>query len=68
VTSNVPNAPLTVTKHYRTVTSYDSGMTNGSGSVSITFDIGSPTIGYTVQVDVNINNGRATCSTSFTPQ
>jgi hypothetical protein len=68
VSSNVPNSPVTVTKHYKTTTSYDSGTTDGSGSVSITFDIGHPTVGYTVQVGVNVNNGQATCSTSFTPQ
>jgi hypothetical protein len=68
VTSNVPNAPVLVTKHYKTTTTADSGTTDGGGAASITFDIGSPTIGYTVEVDVSINSGQATCSTSFTPQ
>lgn len=68
ITSNVPNAPVTIMKYYKTTTSTDSGITDANGSSSITFDIGHPTIGYTVQVSVNINNGAATCSTSFTPQ
>jgi len=68
VTSNVPNAPVLVTKHYKTTTSTDSGTTDGGGSASITFSIGHPTIGYTVEVDVSIGNGEASCSTSFTPQ
>jgi hypothetical protein len=68
VTSNVPNAPVLVTKHYKTTTTTDSGTTDGTGSAAITFDIGSPTIGFMVQVDVSINSGEATCSTSFTPQ
>jgi len=67
ITSNVPNAPVTVTKHYRTTTSYDDGSTNSAGSASIPFSTGSPTPGYTVEVDVSINNGEAACSTSFTP-
>lgn len=68
ITSNVPNAPVTISKHYKTTTSTDSGTTDGNGSDSITFNIGHPTAGYTVEVDVSINNGEATCSTSFTPQ
>lgn len=68
VTSNVPNVPVVVTKYYETTTSTDSGTTDGSGSASITFSIGHPTIGYTVQVGVNVGNGAATCATSFTPQ
>jgi hypothetical protein len=41
--------------------------TDGSGTASITFGIGRPTIGYTVVVDVSVG-GRASCSSSFTPQ
>ena len=67
ITSTVPDAPVTITKYYRTTTTTDTGYTNGSGAASINFDIGHPTVGYTVQVDVNINNGAETCSTSFTP-
>ena len=68
VSSNVPNAPVTITKHYKTTTSSDSGTTDANGAASITFNIGHPTVGYTVEVDVSINNGEASCSTSFTPQ
>lgn len=68
ITSNVPNAPVTITKHYKTTTSSDSGSTDGGGNASITFGIGHPTAGYRVEVDVSIANGEASCSTSFTPQ
>ena len=68
VSSNVPNAGVLVTKHYRTVTSTDSGATDGSGAASIRFNISGATAGFTVEVDVNIGNGRATCSTTFTPR
>jgi hypothetical protein len=68
ITSDVPNAPVLVTKHYRTTTSANSGETNAAGADSITFYISGATVGYTVQVDVSINNGQASCSTSFTPQ
>jgi hypothetical protein len=67
VSSTVPDAPATITTYYWTTTTTDSGATNGGGSASITFDIGSPTIDYTVQVDVDINH-EAACSTFFTPQ
>jgi hypothetical protein len=68
ITSNVPNEPVLITKHYRTTTTNDSGETDADGSASITFDDSGATLGYTVVVDVNINSGEATCSTSFTPQ
>jgi hypothetical protein len=68
ITSNVPSAPVIITKHYKTTTSSNSGSTDASGGASITFSIGHPTAGYTVEVDVSINNGEASCSTSFTPQ
>lgn len=68
ISSNVPNAPVTISKHYKTTTSYDSGTTDANGSAAVTFSIGRPTAGYTVEVDVSINNGEASCSTSFTPQ
>jgi hypothetical protein len=68
VTSNVPNAPVVITKYYRTTTTTDSGYTNSAGSASIYLYDSGATIGYTVDVDVSVNNGEATCSTSFTPQ
>jgi hypothetical protein len=68
ITSNVPDEPVVITKYYKTVASTDSGETDSGGSTSITFYDSGASPGYTVQVDVNINNGEATCSTSFTPQ
>jgi hypothetical protein len=68
ITSDVPDSPVLITKHYKTTTSTDSGETDSGGSASITFYDSGATPGYTVDVDVNINNGEATCSTSFTPQ
>jgi hypothetical protein len=67
VSSNVARTPLEVTAHYKTTDSTYAGTTNGAGSASVTFDIGHPTAGYTVRVDININ-GNAACSTEFTPQ
>jgi len=55
-------------KNYATRTGSDSRMTDGSGSVSITFNIGDKFVGYTVQVVVDVNNGGVTCSTGFTPK
>ena len=66
VTSNVPNAPVSLTAHYRTTDSTYTGSTDAAGNASITFGIGRPTIGYTVVVDVTV--GTAACQTSFTPQ
>jgi hypothetical protein len=68
ITSNAPDAPVLITKYYETVTSTDSGETNSAGSASITFYDSGATPDYPVLVDVSINSGEATCSTSFTPQ
>ena len=68
ITSNVPDEPVLITKYYKTTTTTDSGETDSGGSASITFDDSGATPGYTVMVDVSINSGQATCSTSFTPQ
>lgn len=67
ISSNLLNAPVNITKHYKTTTSSDSGQTGPDGSAAITFDDSGATIGFTVQVDVSIAGGQATCSTSFTP-
>jgi hypothetical protein len=67
VTSTVPTTPFTVTAHYKSKDTLVSGVTNGDGVGSVTFDIGSPAKGYKVKVDVNIS-GKATCSTEFTPR
>ena len=66
ITSTVPNSAVTVTKYYKTVTSYDSGATDASGNAAISFYISGATPGF--QVTVTVNVGSATCSTSFTPQ
>ena len=62
----IKDAPIGVMLHYRTTTSSHAGTTDGSGSGSVTFGIGRPTIGYTVRV--NITAGQASCATAFTPQ
>jgi hypothetical protein len=66
VTSNVPRSPVSATMHYKTKDSSYQSVTSSSGAASITFGIGRPTRGYTVAVDVAID-GKASCSTSFTP-
>ena len=68
VSSNVPEAPLRITKKYKTTTSIDTGYTNSTGAATITFGVGEPAPYFTVQVDVSVDKGAATCSTSFTPQ
>jgi hypothetical protein len=68
ITSNVPNAPVVIMKYYRTKTTTDSGETNSQGSATIYLYDSGATVGFTVQVAVDINDGEATCSTSFTPQ
>jgi hypothetical protein len=67
VDSTLPNSGVTIVAHYKTTNSTFTGQTNSSGHASITFSIGHPSHGYTVNVDVNVA-GQATCSTSFTPQ
>jgi hypothetical protein len=66
VVSNVPSTAGTVTVRYKTTTHPFPFQTDSSGNAAVTFDIGSPTVGYQVAVDVSI--GAASCSTSFTPQ
>jgi hypothetical protein len=68
VSSNVPEAPVKITKKYKTTTSIDTAYTSRNGAASLTFGVGSPTPHFTVQVNVNVDHGAATCSTSFTPQ
>ena len=67
VRSNLPNADLTFTAHYKTTDHTFTTSTDSAGSASYTFSIGRPTVGYQVDVDVDIS-GSAQCSTSFTPQ
>ena len=68
VSSDVPEAPVKITKKYETTTSVDTGYTDHSGSATLTFGVGNPAPNFTVQVSVNVGNGTATCSTSFTPR
>ena len=65
ITSNVPNSSVTLTKAYKTTTSYDSGQTDSSGNATIDFNISGATAGFTVVVTASV--GAATCRTSFTP-
>jgi hypothetical protein len=65
IQSNVPNTPASVTAHYKTTTSTFGGGTDSGGTATITFNIGSPTAGFTVVVNASV--GGASCSTSFTP-
>jgi hypothetical protein len=66
IQSNVPNSSVTLSKAYKTTTSYDSGETNSSGSATIQFDISDASAGYRVVVTATV--GAASCQTSFTPQ
>jgi hypothetical protein len=65
IASNVPNSNLTMSKKYKTTTSYDYGATNAAGSATIDFNISGATIGY--QVTVTVSVGAATCHAYFTP-
>ncbi|HEX4434685.1 MAG TPA: hypothetical protein VH012_07640 [Acidimicrobiales bacterium] len=65
ITSNQPNASVTLSKHYSTTTSTNSGITDGTGEAAISFNIGSAAQGYPVVVYATV--GAASCSTGFTP-
>lgn len=66
VNSNVPRSPVTATMHYKTKDSSYQSVTGTRGAARITFGIGYPTRGYSVTVDVAVDD-KAFCSTSFTP-
>ncbi len=71
ITSNIPYQPVTLTVSYESFsgpkTQTFGTATDGNGSASVFFNIGPDmTISITDQVQVNINNGEATCSTTFT--
>lgn len=66
VTSSVPDTPGDVAAHYKTTTHDFPTTTDVSGRAQVSFDISRATVGYQVEVDVDLS-GRATCSTSFTP-
>ena len=67
IESNVPSTPFTATAHYKSLDTVNGGTTGTSGAGAVAFMTSHATPGYTVSIDVNIS-GKATCSTSFTPQ
>lgn len=66
----VAGAPMTASWYYKTVTRTCTGTTNGVGVASCTRYIAGATIGYKVQINIEIAwHGRTyTASTSFTPK
>ena len=60
------NATVRTAEHYKSKTSEDDGTANSSGVASVTFSIGSPSAGYTVDVSVTTSSGQS-CGTAFTP-
>jgi hypothetical protein len=67
VHSNVPDAPGTIVIHYKTTTHPFGITTDANGIGFLDFSMGRPTPGYIVAVTVSLG-GKASCSTSFTPQ
>jgi hypothetical protein len=63
----VPATPFSVTLHYKSKDSTYSGTTTSDGHGTVTFQIGTATVGYPVQVGVSVGFGKATCNTQFTP-
>jgi hypothetical protein len=66
IRSSVPNTAGTATMHYKTTDHVFPIQTDGNGTAFLSFSMGRPTVGYTVQVTVVV--GSVACSTSFTPQ
>jgi hypothetical protein len=64
-TSNVPNAEVVLTAHYKTTTTVHENATDSAGNGSDAYRISTATSGFEVFVDVQI--GTARCRTSFTP-
>jgi hypothetical protein len=65
IQSTVPSTTVSVTLHYKTITTVDSGTTDSSGNASVSIYIYDATVGYPVGVTVTV--GSATCYSSFTP-
>ncbi len=65
ITSNQPNAPVSLIIHYSRGTSIVSGMTDGTGEAATSFNIGGAASSYPVNVDAVVGN--ASCGTGFTP-
>lgn len=66
----ISGVPMEATWHYRTTTSYCSGVSNNSGIASCSRNIGNATSGYYVRIDVAMTYGGRTyyASTGFTPR
>lgn len=66
----VAGVPMTATWHYKTTTSTCNGESDASGVASCTRNIGRPTKGYTVRVDLTFSWQGKTfrAQTSFTPR
>ena len=62
-----PGANVTITAHYKSKDSVYSGTADGNGVATISFSVGSPSKGYTVKIDVDVQGGGHT-QTSFTPK
>lgn len=67
VVHTTAGATVMTTDHYKTKPTEHDGTADSTGTAAITFGIGRPTRGYTVQVDVMTSSGQS-CSTEFTPQ
>jgi hypothetical protein len=67
VRTGAAGAAVDVTAHYKSKDTEKTGKASSSGSANIPFDISTATIGFTVDVDVSVDGGTASCSTSFTP-
>jgi len=70
ITGAGAGVPMSTTWHYKTTTSYCSGVTDGSGLASCSRSIGGATAGYFVSIDVSFSYGGQfyTAQTGFTPQ
>jgi hypothetical protein len=66
VASSLPNSGMELRVKYKSTTTNYPGTTNGAGVGAVTFQIGSATKGYTVEVEVRVG-GDTKCFTEFTP-
>jgi putative cell wall-binding protein len=64
-----PGASVTTVAHYKTTSTTLNTVADATGVASVSYDVGSATLGYKVVVDVTVTAaGQQTgCSTSFTP-
>ena len=59
----IANAPVQATVHFQTGDVVARGSTDGSGSCSLTFNIGFPPPGYTVMIEVRVTHAGRTVTT-----